>query len=221
MSFEAFVQAHLPAPRARVLEVGCGAGELARAVASRGYRVTAIDPQAPSGELFQRVSLEEFADPSPFDAVIANRSLHHIHDLRSAVEKIGRLLRPGGRVIVAEHAWERLDERTARWFVDRHAEAHPGAPSRSAEDWMERWERDHARLHGYDALRSALDERFRERFFAWTPYLHGELRDVGEEDEARLIEQGEIAATGFRYVGERVDAAVVARRGARCRRTTA
>ena len=49
---------------------------------------------------------------------------------------------------------------------------------------------------------------FRERFFAWTPYLHSELPGVTEEDEARLIERGELAATGFRYVGERVDAAV-------------
>ena len=31
----------------------------------------------------------------PFDAVVASRSLHHIHDLAGAVEKIGRLLRPG------------------------------------------------------------------------------------------------------------------------------
>ena len=208
MSFEAFVHAHLPAPAARVLEVGCGAGELARAIALRGYRVTAIDPEAPSGDLFQRVSLEEFADPSAFDAVIANRSLHHIHDLPSAVAKIGRLLRPGGRVIVAEHAWERVDERTARWFIDRHADAHPGHASRSVDEWTERWERDHAGLHGSAALRSALDARFRERFFAWTPYLHGELRDVAEEDEARYIERGEIAATGFRYVGERIDGAV-------------
>ena len=158
LSFEAFAHANLPPPPARVLEVGCGAGELARALASRGHRVTAIDPRAPSGEPFQRVSLEEFADASSFDAVIANRSLHHIHDLPAAVVKIRALLRPGGRVIVAEHAWERVDDRTARWFVDRHAEAHPGAASRSAEEWMERREREHAGLHGYGALRSALDE---------------------------------------------------------------
>lgn len=205
MSFEAFVRAELPAPPARVLEVGCGSGELARALAAGGYRVTAIDPRAPSGAPFQRVSLEEFADPSPFDAVIANRSLHHIHELASAVAKLSSLLRPGGQAIVAEHAWERMDERTARWFAERHAEAHPGAARRSVEEWMESRAREHAGLHGYQALRGELDEHFRERVFAWTPYLHSELPGVAEEDEARLIERGELAATGFRYVGERVD----------------
>ena len=190
------MHAHLATPPATVLEVGCGAGELARGLASRGYRVTGIDPRATSGELFQRTSLEGFADPGPFDAVIANRSLHHIHDLGPAV-----------RVIVAEHAWERVDERTARWFVDRQAESHRGAGPGSAAEWMERREQEHAGLHSDGALRTALDEHFSERRFAWTPYLHSELPDLREEDEARLIERGEIAATGFRYVGERVDGA--------------
>ena len=207
MSFEALVLEQVPGAGARVLEVGCGAGELARAVAASGHRVVAIDPRAPSGELFRRVSLEDFDDPAAFDAVVANRSLHHIHDLRPAVAKIHGVLRPGGRVIVAEHAWERMDEATARWFADRHAHAelHAGDEPRSVDDWTKRWQHDHARLHDAAALRCALDERFAEHLFEWTPYLHSELADVREEDEARLIERGEIAAIGFHYVGERVN----------------
>src|SRR5438445_12713907 len=46
-----FVLAALPPPRARVLEVGCGAGALARAVDNAGYRVLAIDPEAPEGPI--------------------------------------------------------------------------------------------------------------------------------------------------------------------------
>lgn len=147
MHFQAFVEAHLPPAPGRVLEVGCGRGRLARAVAELGYRVTAIDPEAPAGAIFQPVSLEEFSDPGPFDAVLANLALHHIPDLRAALVKIERLLRPGGRLIVNE-------------------------PARVA---------DHAGLHSSAAMRSELDLRFEERFFAWMP----------------------IQATGFRYVGER------------------
>jgi 2-polyprenyl-3-methyl-5-hydroxy-6-metoxy-1,4-benzoquinol methylase len=81
-----------------VLEVGCGRGNLARGAARLGYQVDAIDPEAPVGAIFHAVSLEEFSDPGPFDAVLANLALHHIPDLSDALAKIRRLLRPGGRV---------------------------------------------------------------------------------------------------------------------------
>src|SRR5919197_4338609 len=104
MALHAFVHAHLPSPPARVLEVGCGRGDLARALARAGHRVVAIDPHAPPGELFRTTTLEDFADPDPFDAVVASRSLHHVADLPAALDKIARLLRLHGRLILNEHA---------------------------------------------------------------------------------------------------------------------
>jgi hypothetical protein len=86
---------------------------------------------------------------------------------------------------VHEHAWERMD-----------------AP-RSVESCLADWTADHAGLHGYEELRAALDERFKECYFAWTPYLYAELggRPV-EAEERDLIEAGKIQAIGFNYVGE-------------------
>lgn len=46
-------------------------------------------------------------------------ALHHIPDLAGALNKVARLLGPGGRLIVREHAWERMDEPTARCFMER------------------------------------------------------------------------------------------------------
>jgi SAM-dependent methyltransferase len=199
---EEFVSASLPTPPARVLEVGCGRGELARAVAARRYEVVAIDPEAPEGAPFRAVTLEEFDDPGPFDAVVASRSLHHVPDLGGALDKIVALLRPRGVLVLNEHAWDRMDEATARWFVDRWAAADPDAP-RSVEEFLEYWRTDHSGLHGYATMRRQLERRFAERFFAWTPYMHGELRDaVSEQEMAALVEAGTIRATGFRYVGE-------------------
>jgi 2-polyprenyl-3-methyl-5-hydroxy-6-metoxy-1,4-benzoquinol methylase len=83
-----FVASHLGPPPARVLEVGCGNGDLARALAARGYEMTAIDPEAPDGDIFRRASLEDFNEAGPFDAVVAVRSLHHVHDLEGGVRKI-------------------------------------------------------------------------------------------------------------------------------------
>jgi SAM-dependent methyltransferase len=198
----AFVTEQGPAAPARVLEVGCGAGELARALAARGYSVVAIDPRAPAGELFQAVELEQFTDPGPFDAVVASRSLHHIADLGGALDKIVGLLAPGGRLVVHEHAWERFDERTARWYLQKRHATRAERPH-SHEACVAHWRADHRGLHGYGALRKELDRRFDERFFAWAPYLYGELGEAVEQEERALIEAGAIQATGFYYVGER------------------
>ena len=201
MDIEAFVLSQLPPTPASVLEVGCGDGEIARAIAVRGHEVIALDPRAPAGDLFRRASLEQFTDPGPFDVVVANRSLHHIHDLSRALDKVAGLLAPGGQLVVHEHAWERLDEPTARWYLKHRSAAGHRAP-RSLEACLARWREDHAELHGYTALREALDRRFMQRFFAWVPYLYGELGDAVEQEERALIDTGVIQATGFYYVGE-------------------
>ena len=203
MGLHGFVAEQLPSAPARVLEVGCGRGHLARAIAESGYEVLAIDPDAPAGDLFQAVTLEQFADPGPFDAVVASLALHHVADLPGALDKIVSLLRPTGSLIVNEHAVDRLDEPTARWYLEKRAVIRPDAP-RSLEQCLHEWEEDHAGLHGYAAMRKELDRRFTERFFAWMPYLYGELAGaVTDLEERALIDAGAIQATGFRYVGER------------------
>jgi SAM-dependent methyltransferase len=190
---------HMPTPRSRVLEVGCGRGQLAQALAAAGHRVVAIDPEAPEGAIFRRVTLEEFSDEESFDAVVASRSLHHIHDLGRGLDRIAELLRPAGMLVVNEHAFERLDEQTARWYVSHAKDRHV---PRSPRPFLQWWNDEHAGLHGYDSMRPELDRRFAERFFAWGSYLHEELEGVGSAEESRLIETGDIQATGFRYVGE-------------------
>jgi SAM-dependent methyltransferase len=62
---EEFVVTSLPRAPCRVLEVGCGDGDLARALAERDYLVTAIDPEAPPGSIFQKVMLEDFDHEDP------------------------------------------------------------------------------------------------------------------------------------------------------------
>ena len=139
-----FVLSQLAPPPRRILEVGCGEGELARALAGAGYDVLAIDPEAPEGEIFRRTTIEAFAEPGPFDAVVASLSLHHVHDLGAALDKLLRL--SPGPLVVNEFAWDRLEPMTPEW------------------------EEEHAGLHDYGALRAELDSRFEERFFEWRPY---------------------------------------------------
>jgi SAM-dependent methyltransferase len=184
-----------------VLEVGCGHGRLARELDDLGYRVVAIDPVAPEGAIFQAVSLEEFADAARFDAIVASRALHHIPDLAGAISKLHRLLVPEGRLIVVEHAFERLDEPTADWYLEKRRARDPHAPS-SLQTCLTEWEADHAGLHSCIAMRRELERRFTERWFAWTPTLYLELGGELEQEERSLIAAGSIQATGFLYVGE-------------------
>lgn len=139
-----FVLSQLPPPPRRVLEVGCGEGALALALAADGYEVVAIDPEAPEGEIFRRTTIEAFEDPGPFDAAVASTSLHHVHDLGGALDKLSRLLR--GPLILNEIAWDRLEPMTPEW------------------------EEEHEGLHGYGVMRAELDARFEEGFFEWVPY---------------------------------------------------
>ena len=112
-------------------------------------------------------------------------------------------------LVLDEFARDRFDEATARWYYhQRQALAAAGrdgaAVPRSFRDWWRQWRQEHADIHPYETMRVELDRRFTERFFAWTPYLHGyRLDDELEPLERKLIDSGAIQATGFRYVGER------------------
>jgi ubiquinone/menaquinone biosynthesis C-methylase UbiE len=219
---EEFVLGQIGNSPTRVLEVGCGEGELALALARAGHSVTAIDPQAPEGPIFRRTRIEEFTDPAQFDHVVAILSLHHVEDLGMALSNMADLLRVGGTLVVVEFAWDRIDEATAEWALERL----PVASLSEKPSWLGRrcqeWARGGARetrapaesyfaewaseegFHSSRRIRDELGRRFVERLFEWVPYLYPDLReDVSESDESAAIEAGTINATGFRYVGTR------------------
>lgn len=203
-----FVLADLPRSPARVLEVGCGAGDLARTMDRAGYEVVAIDPAAPDGEIFRRIKLDELDPGERFDAVVAAFSLHHVTDLTVGLDRIRDVLRPGGLVLVEELGFDRLDEQTAEWFHGQRralvaAGRLPSGPKTVAECRRE-WDDEHVGLHSADAMRSELAARFRPRSFSWQPALYRYLNGVAAEAlERTLIDADAIRPLGFRYVGER------------------
>jgi hypothetical protein len=198
-----FVLSQLPPPPARVLEVGCGSdGGVTPALAAAGYDVLGIDPRAPDGPLFGRVTLEEL-EPERYDAVVAARVLHHIADLDAALDKLAAA---APLLILDEFAWERMDEPTIEWYEGQHrmlalAGAEPHGPPDLAE-----WRREHDDLHPSDLLRRAVDARYRERYFEWRPYLYRWLGGPATfELERMLVDSDLIRALGFRYAGTSTD----------------
>jgi ubiquinone/menaquinone biosynthesis C-methylase UbiE len=217
-SVAGFVLAHLPSRPARVLEIGCGDGELALAMARAGYEVTAVDPQAPQGPIFRQARLEDLDDPGPYDAAVACLALHHVDDLGVVLDTSVRLLRPAGRLLVIEYGWDRIDDATARWYWrhlpadhDRAAEGflwsccqqwlqdRAAGNADSFEVYCRRWARREAMHDSAEMLRE-LHTRCAARLVAWGPYLYTDL-DATEADEQAAIDRGEIQATSFRFVG--------------------
>lgn len=97
----------------KVLDVGCGGGILAEAMAQRGAQVTGIDMgeaplavarlhQLESGVSveYEQSTAEEFAEQhaGTFDVVTCLEMLEHVPDPGSVIRACTRLLKPGGQV---------------------------------------------------------------------------------------------------------------------------
>lgn len=102
-----------PVAEQKVLDVGCGGGILAEALAQRGAQVTGIDMgDAPLGVAklhqlesglsidYQKSTAEDFAKnhENAFDVVTCLEMLEHVPDPSSVVRACTQMVKPGGHV---------------------------------------------------------------------------------------------------------------------------
>jgi SAM-dependent methyltransferase len=117
-----FIKRFLPHGGRRILEIGCGAGDLAAHLSKDGHTMLAIDSDPESVAAGRtlgvdaRVATWPNFDEGCFDAVLFTRSLHHIHPLGESIRRAADSLTDGGRIIVEDFAYESADEKTLRWF---------------------------------------------------------------------------------------------------------
>lgn len=130
-SFTAFLQdALVPQPGERILDVGCGAGTaelILAALQPGGVRFVGIDLLEARLRDARRAMREQdltadlaaadaarlpFA-PGSFDAAFAIAVLQHVARPRAVVDALRRVLRPGGRLVLAEP-----DNAARYWFSD-------------------------------------------------------------------------------------------------------
>ena len=128
-------------PTADVLEVGSGSGRMWQALGATvpaGWRLTLSDVSpgmlaearrtlAATGREARFVLADAanlpFADDR-FDLVFANHMLYHVPDLPRTVTELGRVLRPGGRLVAATNGGDHLAEIAV--LLDELAAAWPG-----------------------------------------------------------------------------------------------
>jgi 2-polyprenyl-6-hydroxyphenyl methylase / 3-demethylubiquinone-9 3-methyltransferase len=101
---------------ARVLDVGCGGGLLAEALAREGAKLTGIDLAPGMIEVARLHALEQqldvdyrvaaaeavaAAEPGAFDVVTCMEMLEHVPDPASMIRTLAGLVRPGGSVFIS------------------------------------------------------------------------------------------------------------------------
>jgi SAM-dependent methyltransferase len=154
VAFQAVAEA---APR-RILEVGCGEGELAeRMQRELGGKVIAIDQSPRMVELTRRRGVDarigqaeqlEFDDEG-FECVVAAWMLYHVRDLDRALAETARVLTPSGRLVAVTNGMDHQQElydligrpRMRSRFLAEDAEAilrrhFPRVERRDAHGWM-------------------------------------------------------------------------------------
>jgi SAM-dependent methyltransferase len=102
-------------PEARVLDAGCGSGQLALALAVRGARMTGVDLSPEMIRLarhhadecglivtWRTGELDHMAEPlAIYDAILARVVLQFVPDVPATLREFRRVLRPGGRLLAS------------------------------------------------------------------------------------------------------------------------
>ncbi len=105
----------------RLLDFGCGAGNMVASMAAAGWKAEGIDssPEAVRTGRARGLAVHEGTLPGltlpegSFDVVTLWHSLEHVPSPKATLEAVRHLVVPGGRVLVAV---PRLDSLDARWF---------------------------------------------------------------------------------------------------------
>lgn len=97
-----------PRPGERVLDLGCGTGQLTKDIADKGATAIGLDGSPDMVESARRAypaiefvvaDARDFSFPESFDAVFSNATLHWIAEPKRAARSIANALKVGGRLV--------------------------------------------------------------------------------------------------------------------------
>lgn len=119
--------------KGRLLDIGCGVGDFLLQVKKLGWEVMGIEPSEQAANIAQSrlgftplkpTDYKKLPDQS-FDVITMWHVLEHVDDLKSQTKELKRLLRPGGRLVIALPNYQSFDcqyynDKWAAWDVPRH-----------------------------------------------------------------------------------------------------
>jgi SAM-dependent methyltransferase len=94
-------------PGERILDLGCGNGQLTQRIQVAGAAVTGVDasPEMVAAARLRGIAADEGSAESlpypkaAFDAVFSNATLHWVRDQDAMMQQVRRVLKPGGRFV--------------------------------------------------------------------------------------------------------------------------
>jgi SAM-dependent methyltransferase len=148
---------HVP-KRAKILEIGCGEGQLTQLLRDAGCDVTPLDPKPRAPFDVFEVHFEDFeAPPQSFDCIATQLVLHHAGNLDVFLDKAQRLLRADGVLAIDDYGWERQSDDVTREWRDERRDLHTSQTMLEAlhNGFTQVYYADHAYFHdgaGSDSL---------------------------------------------------------------------
>lgn len=178
-----------------VLDIGCGVGDFLHIMESQGWKTVGIEPSEEAkaiakkrtkAQLFSPENIEQLPDGS-FDLITMWHVLEHVDDLKTEIAHLERLLKQGGRLVLALPNFKSYDaqyykSQWAAYDVPRHLNHFcKKSITNIFKDSNLKW--NETKKLGWDAYYiSYLSEQYKRHKF---PLLRGGFRGVISNLRAR------------------------------------
>jgi len=119
--------------KGKMLEIGCGAGDFLKTMEQHGWQCTGIEPSEEAKVIAKKKVKAELLNPEDigtlqdksFDLITMWHVLEHVDDLKEEIRHLQRLLKKGGRLVLALPNFKSADaqyykEYWAAYDVPRH-----------------------------------------------------------------------------------------------------
>jgi SAM-dependent methyltransferase len=117
----------------KVLDIGCGTGDFLSVCKKSGMEISGVEPDPAARKLAKELLNVDILQPeqsvtfpaSNFDLITMWHVLEHVTDLKMQISELSRLIKKGGKVVIALPVYESYDaevykEKWAAWDVPRH-----------------------------------------------------------------------------------------------------
>ncbi|HOC91791.1 MAG TPA: class I SAM-dependent methyltransferase [bacterium] len=121
-----FFLSWMPRNRNRALDIGCGSGIMASALAGSFVEVVGVDISQAMLDIAKRLrnlpnirylklDAVELPEGEKYDYIVSRTTFHHIDDIPSLLRRLQKMLNPEGRIVILDCAWKE-NVRHQAWY---------------------------------------------------------------------------------------------------------